>query len=182
MYTDVHQSPSVLAAVKSGPPHPLTTTFFGYLLLLLPTTFFYCFFDANTRHHKTSSSSSLVSISQGFPGGTSGKEPASPGDMSQGFHRWVRKIPRGGHGNPLQYSCLENPMARGAWCAKVQGVTVICSRIWWCFAFNCNRIPQAYMLLALKLAKLKKKIFRDQTLGSVGTWCYSLTHGSQAFQ
>ena len=38
------------------------------------------------------------------------------------------------------------------------------------------------MLLALKLAKLKKKKFRDQTLGSVGTWCYSLTHGSQAFQ
>ena len=29
----------------------------------------------------------------------------------------------GGHGNPLQYSCLENPMDRGAWRATVHGVT-----------------------------------------------------------
>ena len=29
----------------------------------------------------------------------------------------------GGHGNPLQYSCLENPMDRGAWGATVHGVT-----------------------------------------------------------
>ena len=27
-----------------------------------------------------------------------------------------------GHGNPLQYSCLENPVDRGAWCATVHGV------------------------------------------------------------
>ena len=31
--------------------------------------------------------------------------------------------PRGGHGNPLQYSCLENPKNRGAWWATVHGVT-----------------------------------------------------------
>ena len=31
--------------------------------------------------------------------------------------------PGGGHGNPLQYSCLENPMDRGAWWATVYGVT-----------------------------------------------------------
>ena len=29
----------------------------------------------------------------------------------------------GGHGNPLQYSCLEDPMDRGAWWATVHGVT-----------------------------------------------------------
>ena len=28
----------------------------------------------------------------------------------------------GGHGNPLQYSCLENPMDRGAWRATVQWI------------------------------------------------------------
>ena len=33
------------------------------------------------------------------------------------------KSPGEGHGNPLQYSCLENPMDRGAWWATVQGVT-----------------------------------------------------------
>ena len=32
------------------------------------------------------------------------------------------KIPRGAHGNPLQNSCLENPMDRGAWWATVHGV------------------------------------------------------------
>ena len=35
---------------------------------------------------------------------------------------WGRS-PGGGHGNPLQYSCLENPMDRGAWLATVHGVT-----------------------------------------------------------
>ena len=33
------------------------------------------------------------------------------------------KSPRGGHGNPLQYSCLENPMDQGAWRATVHGVS-----------------------------------------------------------
>ena len=30
--------------------------------------------------------------------------------------------PRGGHDNPIQYSCLENPMDRGVWWATVYGV------------------------------------------------------------
>ena len=32
------------------------------------------------------------------------------------------RSPGGGHGNPLQYSCLETPMDRGAWQAAVHGV------------------------------------------------------------
>ena len=43
--------------------------------------------------------------------------------MRRGFDPWVGKIPGGGHGNPLQYSCLENPMERGAWKATVHKVT-----------------------------------------------------------
>ena len=35
---------------------------------------------------------------------------------------WGRS-PEGGHGNPLQYSCLENPMDRGAWRATIHRVT-----------------------------------------------------------
>ena len=38
------------------------------------------------------------------------------------FDPWVRKTPEGGHGNPLCYSCLENPMDRGAWWAAVHRV------------------------------------------------------------
>ena len=41
---------------------------------------------------------------------------------------WVQSLgeedsPGGGNGNPFQYSCLENPMDRGAWWATVHGVT-----------------------------------------------------------
>ena len=35
----------------------------------------------------------------------------------------LQRSPGGGHGNPLQYSCLENPMDRRAWGATVQGVS-----------------------------------------------------------
>ena len=61
----------------------------------------------------------------GFPGGASGKESTCQCGRHKrhGFDPWVRKIPGGGHGNPLQYSCLENPMDRGAWWLKVHGVS-----------------------------------------------------------
>ena len=57
-----------------------------------------------------------------FPGGTDSKEsPCSAGDTSPipGSGR----PPGGGNGSPLQCSCLENPMDRGAWRATVRGVT-----------------------------------------------------------
>ena len=51
----------------------------------------------------------------GFPGGDIGKEPAcNAGDVrDMGSIPGSGRSPRGGHGNPLQYSCLENPMDRG---------------------------------------------------------------------
>ena len=57
----------------------------------------------------------------GFPDGSDGKEPAcNEGD--QGSIPGLGRSPGGGHGDPLQYSCLENPMDRGAWQATVSGV------------------------------------------------------------
>ena len=51
----------------------------------------------------------------------SGKEPTcQAGDT--GLIPGLGRSPGGGHGNPLQYSCLENPMDRGAWWATVHGV------------------------------------------------------------
>ena len=38
------------------------------------------------------------------------------------FDLWIRKIAGRGHGNPHQYSCLENPMSRAAWWATVHSV------------------------------------------------------------
>ena len=49
--------------------------------------------------------------------------PANAGDLIGGFHPWVGKTPGGGNGNPLRYSCLENPMDIGVWRAAVHGVT-----------------------------------------------------------
>ena len=43
------------------------------------------------------------------------------GDM--GLIPGSSRSPGGGNGNPLQYSCLENPIDRGAWWATVHGVT-----------------------------------------------------------
>ena len=60
----------------------------------------------------------------GFPGGLVGKEFAcSAGDTDRcGFDPWAGRSPGGENGNPLQYSCLEIPMDRGAWWATVHGV------------------------------------------------------------
>ena len=49
--------------------------------------------------------------------------PANAEDIKDaGSMPGSRRSPGGGHGNPLQYSCLENPMDRGAWRATVSGV------------------------------------------------------------
>ena len=50
--------------------------------------------------------------------------PANAGDARDtGFISESGRSPGGGNGNPLQYSCLENPMNKGAWWATVHGVT-----------------------------------------------------------
>ena len=50
--------------------------------------------------------------------------PASVGNAGDmGLIPGLGRSPGGGHGNPLQYPCLGNPMDRGAWWAAVLGVT-----------------------------------------------------------
>ena len=50
--------------------------------------------------------------------------PANAGDIRNiGLIPGLGKSPGGGHGNPLQYSCLENPVDRGAWQAVAHRVT-----------------------------------------------------------
>ena len=57
-----------------------------------------------------------------FPGGSDGKASAcNAGDP--GSIPGLGRSSREGNGNPLQYSCLENSMDRGAWQAAVHGVT-----------------------------------------------------------
>ena len=63
-----------------------------------------------------------VFVLRGFPSGSDCKESAhNAGDL-----RSILRLggsPVGGHSNPLQYSCQENSMDRGAWRATVHGVT-----------------------------------------------------------
>ena len=69
----------------------------------------YRLFDNNYRH-------------PGFPGGLGGKESAC-NVGSLGLIPGLGRFPGGGHGNPFQYSCLENPMDRGAWRGTVHRLT-----------------------------------------------------------
>ena len=56
-----------------------------------------------------------------FPGGSVVKNlPANAGDA--GLIPGSGRSPGEGNGNPLQYSCLRNPMNRGAWWATIHGV------------------------------------------------------------
>ena len=59
-----------------------------------------------------------------FPGDSVVKDPpAMQGcQRPRGSIPGLGKSPRGGNGNPFQYSCLGNPMERGAWQATVHGV------------------------------------------------------------
>ena len=63
-----------------------------------------------------------IPVEKGFPGTSDSKESAcnvgDPGSVP-GYRRSLGE----GNGNLLQYSCLENPMDRGAWQARIHGVT-----------------------------------------------------------
>ena len=61
----------------------------------------------------------------GFPGSAMVKNlPTNAGDVrDMGSVPGLGKSPREGNGTPLQYSCVENPMDRGAWQTAVHGVT-----------------------------------------------------------
>ena len=58
----------------------------------------------------------------GFSGGSDGKQSACNAG-GPGLISGLGRSPGEGNGNPLQYSCLENPMDRVAWWATVHGVT-----------------------------------------------------------
>ena len=63
----------------------------------------------------------IVLLLLGFPGGSDGKEYAcQAGDL--GSVPGLGRSPGEENGNPLQYSCLENSMDRGAWWATVHEV------------------------------------------------------------
>ena len=106
--------------------------FNGRFLRLLTVSFLYrvlllCFFLSMSLFVRIVSgveeaSLGFIMIRTGFPSGLVVKnQPANAGDADSipGSGR----SPGEGNGKPLQYSCLENPMDRGAWWATVHGVS-----------------------------------------------------------
>ena len=94
----------------------------------------------------------------GFPCGSVVKNlPANAGDI-----RYVGSIPGSGrsleegNGNPLQYSCLGNPMDRGAWQATVLGVAKSWTRL---STHRCISCLLSYNKLPLKFGDLKQQTF-----------------------
>ena len=85
-------------------------------------------FGGNKKVGETGEGASALAgtkVIRGFPGGAHGKEPAAnAGDVRDvGLIPGSGRAPGGGHGSPLQYSCLENPLDREAWRATVHRVT-----------------------------------------------------------
>ena len=76
-----------------------------------------------------------------FPRSSVGKESACKAE-DLGLIPGLGGFPGEGNGNPLQYSCLEKPMDRGAWRATVQGVT------------RADEICQPPLLMKVKVAQL----------------------------
>ena len=74
------------------------------------------------RHDWNNLAAASACINSGFPGGLEGKASAcNAGDP--GSIPGSGRSPVEGNGNPLQYSCLGNPMDRGDWWAAVHGIT-----------------------------------------------------------
>ena len=86
--------------------------------------FILLFYSIQTSIHTT-----LFMKDQGYKGAFQvvlvvKNQPAKAGDIrDSGLTPGSERSPGGGHSNPLQYSCLENPMDGGAWWPAVQRVT-----------------------------------------------------------
>ena len=88
----------------------------------------------------------FMNTPKGFLCGSEGKESVcnaeDPGSIP-GLGRFLGK----GNGNPLQYSCLENPMNRGTWCAIVYGFTK--SWTWLNYSFTFFSVSSPNLPLSL---------------------------------
>ena len=152
--------------------------------------------------------SPLLSKHTGFPGGSSLKNPpgnTGDADSIPGSGR----SPGGGHGNPLLYSCLENPMDRGAWRAighglaktqtwlsdstaiAIQGYSprerqsIVCkaktvSKKYWGLNIKKFKHKQLFSVI-LNILHLERKIPLKSQSSNTGCHKYSLNHNRNAF-
>ena len=89
--------------------------------------------------------SGLTSLCLGFPGGSDGKESVcNAGDL--GLIPGLGRSPGEGNGNILQYSCLENPMDRGAWWDAVHGVSKSQTQLEWLTQTHTNTTHSSFCI------------------------------------
>ena len=77
-----------------------------------------------------------------------------------------------GNGNPLQYSCLENPRNGGTWWASVYGVAQSWTRLKWLSNSSCLSSRLMPMMLWPRTIHLVSKLSQNACCGW-GAWCYS---------
>ena len=108
-----------------------------------------------------------ISLRISFPGGSDGKESAyDAGDL--GSICGSGRASGEGHGNPLQYSCLENSMDRGAWQATVHGFQKSWAELLTELLTHCIRhcwisnVEHLFMcLLAIFMSSLEKYLLKS---------------------
>ena len=120
-------------------------------------------------------------LEQGFLGGTRGKNlPANAGNIrDMGSIPGLGRSPREGHGNPLQYSCLENPQNRGTWWATVHRIAKSQTRLKllstqhssvgameWTRYLQVSQFPFCFGVICLLLSLLNKEF----------EWCLLLSN------
>ena len=107
-----------------------------------------------------------------FPSGSDGKESiCNAGDL--GSIPGSGRSPGEGNGNPLQYSCLENLMDRGAWWATVHGVTK--SRTWLSdFTFTFFLLPSPPVIQASVFWNFKRMLSNGSTIPEISFLQYVL--------
>ena len=103
------------------------------------------------------------------------KPPARAEDAGDtGSIPWSGRSPGGGNGNPLQHSCLDNPMDRGAWRATVCGVI----KSWtWLSDWTLEIATVFYYILIQKYEVLREECW-NFTAGEIvtGTLIHSFAH------
>ena len=91
---------------------------------------------------------------------------ANAGDVRDvGLIPRLGRSPGEGHGNPLQYSCLENPMDRGSWCATIHGVSK--SQIW-LKCLSTSHIQSSFNLeikISLDQLSTQRSFYRELSYG-----------------
>ena len=116
-------------------------------------------------------------IALDIPGGASGKEHPTPTPRQcrrckrRGFDPCVGKIPGVENSNPLQYSCLENPMDRGAWRATVHGVTNSQTKLK-LLNMLCSKMPASISMCLCHY--YFSHIIRNQRMGAQGLYSGSM--------